>query len=127
MMHIQITVFSVCLVFCGFAFWLALRRSLKISYALLWICSAISIVLFTLIPNALHIISRITGLYYETALMLVCFVFVIALFLHISTVISKLIYQNRVLGERLAFLENKINADGKRQGLDSVGNTPKSE
>jgi hypothetical protein len=108
MIRVRMVAACIAIFFLLVTYALVRRRKLKTSYALLWLFTCLSIVAITFAPGALELLSRITGLYYVTALLLVCFVFLLVLFLHFSTVISKLIYQNRVLSEKVAFLDNEL-------------------
>jgi hypothetical protein len=116
MMQIQVTVLLTSILLCCSVLYLVRKKSLKNSYALLWVIICIGTVLFTVIPGGLNMLSKLTGLYYLTALLFLCFLFILILFLHFSTVVSKLIYQNRILGERIAFLEKKMEEMGKSPG-----------
>ena len=108
MSQINVTIIVIAASFCVFALFLARSRILKISYALTWVATGCAIGLTVLIPGFLNLITRITGLYYITALLLLCFVFVLILFMHFSIIVSRLMYQNRILAERMAHLERAI-------------------
>jgi len=108
MFQIRTTIFVISSLFLIATYWMVRRKKLKTSYALLWLGTAATMMLFTISPKMLQWLSQVTGLYYLTALLLLCFVFLLILFLHFSTVISNLVYQNRMLGERIAFLEKKM-------------------
>jgi hypothetical protein len=58
--------------------------------------------------------SRITGLYYLSAAMLIIFLFLLLIVLHFSVVISKLTDRNKELAQRHALLELEFNELKKR-------------
>ena len=108
MIHIRLTALFIASALVLATWYMVRRKKLKISYALLWLSVGISFVLITVVPGILEFLSRITGLYYITALLVVGFTFLILLLLHFSSVVSKLTYENRMLAHRMAFLEEKI-------------------
>jgi hypothetical protein len=113
MWQIRLTVAVINVLLLLITYRMVRRHKLKASYALIWLSASACMVLVTMIPGAMQLLSRITGLYYITAIQLLSFVFLLLLLLHFSTVLSKLVYQNRQLAERVAFLEEKIDGAGK--------------
>lgn len=88
------------------------RRRLMERYALLWLLSALVILALSSWPGALHQISSAIGIFYPpTALFVVAFAFVLLLLLHFSTAVSRLSDQTKVLAQRLALLEERLNED----------------
>ena len=86
------------------------RRRLMERYALLWLCSGVVLLALASWPGALSRISRLIGIFYPpTALFVVAFVFVLLLLLHFSTAVSRLSDQAKVLAQRLALLEERLN------------------
>ena len=81
------------------------RGKLKERYALLWLLSGLVILLFSIFPNLLNIISRMLGMYYLTALFVISFLFLLMIVLHFSTVISRLSERNKELTQELSIME----------------------
>lgn len=91
------------------------RRRLMERYALLWLLSAVVLLALASWPGALSRISRSIGIFYPpTALFVIAFVFVLLLLLHFSTAVSRLSDQAKVLAQRLALLEERLNEQTPR-------------
>jgi hypothetical protein len=80
-------------------------------YALVWLLAAVLLVvlavwrgLLTSVSGDLHIYTPVNALFAAG------FVFAVALLLHFSIVISRLSEQNKVLAQRLALLDERVNA-----------------
>jgi hypothetical protein len=85
------------------------RRRLMERYALLWLLSALVILVLASWPGALGRISHAVGIFYPpTALFVIAFAFVLLLLLHFSTAVSRLSDQTKVLAQRLALLEERV-------------------
>jgi len=92
-------------------FELVRRRALMERYALVWLLAAVLLVvlavwrgLLTSVSGDLHIYTPVNALFAAG------FVFAVALLLHFSIVISRLSEQNKVLAQRLALLDERVNA-----------------
>jgi hypothetical protein len=93
-------------------FELVRRRALMERYALLWLLAAVILVVLALWRGLLTSISRDLHIYTPVnALFAAGFVFVVALLLHFSIVISRLSEQNKLLAQRLALLDERPSAD----------------
>ena len=87
-------------------------RRLQERYALLWLLTGIVIFIFAVWRGLLARMADLVGIAYPpSALFVVAAFFVLLVLLHYSTVISKLSDQNRILAQRLALLENRIDED----------------
>jgi hypothetical protein len=53
--------------------------------------------------------TKITGLYYLSAVVMIAFLFLLLIVLHFSVVISRLTDRNKVLAQKYALLEMEIN------------------
>jgi hypothetical protein len=85
------------------------RRRLQERYALLWIATATVILVLALWRSLLGKLSDVVGIAYPpSALFILAAFFILVLLLHYSTVISKLSDQNRVLAQRLALLQRRL-------------------
>lgn len=84
------------------------RRKLREEYAVLWILASLVLLVFALFPRFLWYISEVTGLFYLTTMVLICFGFLALVVLHLSVVISRCTEDNRRIAQRLAMLERKV-------------------
>lgn len=109
MPKIQIIIGTISILLLVVVFELIRRGRLKEEYSLLWLLSAIVILIFSIFPNLLlDIISKAMGMYYLTALFVISFLFLLLIVLHFSTVISGLSEKNKVLTQELSILEFRL-------------------
>ena len=81
------------------------RRRLSEKYSILWFATAVAIFGIAIIPGALDFVAKTLGIAYApSALLLVALVFVLALILHLSMVISRLSNQTARLAQTVAIL-----------------------
>jgi hypothetical protein len=84
-------------------------RRLQERYAMLWLLTAVVILVLALWRGLLSRIAKTVGIAYPpSALFVLAAFFILLLLLHYSTVISKLSDQNRILAQRLALLEREV-------------------
>jgi hypothetical protein len=89
-------------------------RRVRERYALLWLLTAVVLLVLSLWRSGLEKISSFVGIAYPpSALFVFGSVFIVVLLLHYSTVISRLSDQNTILAQRLALLESKLVALGR--------------
>jgi hypothetical protein len=92
------------------------RRRLSEKYSILWFATSVAIFGIAAIPGALDFVARTLGIAYApSALLLVAFVFVLALILHLSMVISRLSAQTARLAQTVAILRAEQVALRERQ------------
>ncbi len=72
---------------------------------MLWLLSGVVILIFSIFPRLLGVISRMMGMYYLTAMLVISFLFLLLIVLHFSTVISKLSEKNNELTQELSILD----------------------
>lgn len=84
------------------------REKLREQYSLLWLFTALAMLVFSLWPGLVYSIAKITGLYYLTALLVVSFIFLVMILLQFSTIISSLADRNKELAQHLAILKWRI-------------------
>ena len=98
-------------------------RRLRERYALLWLLTGLVLLALSLWRGGLNTIASWVGVetYPPAVLFAVALLFVLAVLLHYSTVISKLADQNVVLAQRVALLELEISAaSGSTEGRAPV-------
>ena len=108
---IAATIVSVVLLLAVFE--LIRSRRLRERYALLWLATGVVLVVLSAWRGGLNTIARWFGVrsYPPAVLIAVGLLFVIAVLLHYSTVISRLSDQNILLAQRLALLEEQLRDD----------------
>lgn len=84
------------------------KRRLREEYAILWLLTALSVAVLSLWPGLIETLSRLTGLYYLTSVVFIVFVFVIAILMHYSVVISKMKEANKEMVQRCALFERRL-------------------
>lgn len=86
------------------------QRRLLERYAILWLFSAAVLMGLALWKGLLETLSTAVGIIYPpNALFLVAFGFVMVLLLHFSIAVSRLADQSKVLAQRVALLEERLN------------------
>ena len=85
-------------------------RRLRERYALLWLATGLVLTALSAWRGGLNTIARWVGVstYPPAVLFAVGILFILAVLLHYSTVISRLSDQNVVLAQRLALLEDEL-------------------
>ncbi|MDE3024000.1 MAG: DUF2304 domain-containing protein [Acidobacteriota bacterium] len=85
-------------------------RRLRERYALLWLLTGLTLTALSAWRNGLNTIAGWVGVrgYPPAVLFAVGILFILAVLLHYSTVISRLSDQNVVLAQRLALLEEQL-------------------
>jgi hypothetical protein len=102
------------------------RRRLLERYALLWLFSAVVLLGLAVWRDGLERLASAVGIAYPpNALFFVAFAFVLVLLLHFSAAVSRLADQSKVLAQRLALLEERLEeaeeAQDRRIGRAPVG------
>jgi hypothetical protein len=84
-------------------------RRLQERYALLWMMTAVVLLVFALWRDGLNVLARTVGIAYPpSALFLMGALFILIVLLHYSTVISELAERNLMLAQRIALLEQRL-------------------
>ena len=88
-------------------------RRVRERYALLWLLTAVVLLVMSLWRQGLETISSLVGIAYPpSALFVLGFLFIVIVLLHYSTVISRLSDQNTILAQKLALLESRFSDEG---------------
>jgi len=114
MLKIQIIIGTVSILLLVTVFELIRRRRLKEEYSLLWLLSGVVILIFSIFPNLLLIISQALGMFYLTVLFVISFLFLLLIVLHFSTVLSRLSERNKELTQELSILDFRFKELDKR-------------
>ena len=110
LIKIQIIIGALSIALLLFTLELIRKKRLREEYSILWLFTGLAILVFSLSPNFFlaKFFSRITGLYYLSAVVLILFLFLLLIVFHFSVVISKLTDRNTELAQRYALLELKF-------------------
>lgn len=108
MLKFQIILLCVSVVFLAVICESIRRRKLNEKYAFLWLITACVFLLFSIFPWILLKISDLLGLYYLTALIGICFFFLMLIAFSYAVNISKLAEQNKNLAQEIAILKNEV-------------------
>jgi hypothetical protein len=96
----------------GLTLELTRRRRLSEKYSILWFATAVVVFGIAVIPGALDGVARVLGIAYApSALLLVALVFLLALILHLSIVISRLSNQTARLAQTIAIMRAEHDAE----------------
>ena len=115
MSRVQIVSILVMAGLFALVFELVRQRRLMERYALLWMLSAATLLVFAVWRDLLDLFADAIGIFYApSALFAVALGFILALLLHFSLVISRLTDQAKVLAQRLALLQQQV--DDQREG-----------
>lgn len=106
--HLRIIIGILCFTLVGIIIELIRQNRLKEHYAIVWLLTAGSIFIFGIWPDSLNMISRIVRLHHLTTLFMVAFLFLLAIVLHFTLVISQLFDRNRRLTQEVAWLRFEL-------------------
>ncbi len=103
----QIIIGMLSLILLLITFELIRKKRLREEYSILWLFTGGVTLLFSFWPEFFlsQFITRITGLYYLSAVVVIAFLFLLLIVLHFSVVVSKLTDRNKELAQRYALLE----------------------
>jgi hypothetical protein len=81
------------------------RRKLKEEYSLLWLATAVALIILSVSRPLLDTLANLVGIFYPpSALFLVAMIFVLFILLHFSTVLTRLTQENKENAQQLALL-----------------------
>ena len=111
MQRVELVSITLVLFLLGILFQLIRKNRLLEQYSLIWIVSAIILLVMSLWRNLLDRFAALTGIYYPpSALFLFAILCGIMIALHFSVVISKLTKQNHTLAQEIALLKQELEA-----------------
>lgn len=98
------------------------RRRLLERYALLWLLSSLVMLGLAIWRGFLEDIASAIGVAYPpNALFLIAFLSILLLLLHFSVVVSRLADQSKVLAQRLALLESRVESNERPNAAGESG------
>ncbi len=81
------------------------RRRLREEYSLLWLATALALIVLSLSRPLLDALAALVGIFYPpSALFLVAMVFILFILLHFSTVLTRLAQENKETAQQIALL-----------------------
>ncbi|MCB9451282.1 MAG: DUF2304 domain-containing protein [Anaerolineaceae bacterium] len=81
------------------------QRRLREEYSLLWLATALVLILLSISRPLLDVLAGLVGIYYPpSALFVVALVFILLMLLHFSTVLTRLAQENKDTAQQLALL-----------------------
>jgi hypothetical protein len=84
------------------------RTHLQEKYALLWVATALIILISVLFPNAVSLFRAVTGMEYATAIATVSFTFLVMVAFHFSISLSAIQTKHSKVAQRVAILEARV-------------------
>jgi len=84
------------------------RTHLQEKYALLWVATALIILISVLFPNAVALFRAVTGMEYATAIAAVSFTFLVMVAFHFSISMSAVQSKHSKVAQRVAILEARL-------------------
>lgn len=84
------------------------KRRLREEYAVLWICTAVMILVFVAMPTVLFNLAGWLGLNYAVLMTFLCFCFLAAIVMHYSVVITNHSDREKGLSQELALLRDEM-------------------
>jgi len=123
LIKIQLIIGALSIVLLIFTFELIRKERLREEYSILWLFTGLATLVFSLAPEFFlsRFFTRITGLFYLSAVVLIIFLFLLVIVFHFSVVISKLTLRNKELAQRHALLELELK--GLKEQVRSVSQT----
>ncbi len=111
MIQIQMLIGALSIIMLILTLELIRKERLREQYAILWVFTWMATLIFSLSPDLFlsRFITRVTGIFYLSAVVLIAFLFLLLIVLHFSVVISKLTNQNKELAQKHALLELELN------------------
>jgi len=101
------------------------RNYLKERYSLIWLATAIVLILFSVSRTLLHTIAGKLGIYYPPSfLFLLAIFFLLALLLHFSTIVSSLSEKNQRLAQEIGVLKIRVE---QMENAAEKGEKPENE
>lgn len=108
MFKIQVVVGLMSLSLLLITFELIRRGKLQERYSILWLFTGGVILLISVFPRIVDLISAFTGMHYLTSIFTITFLFLLLIVLHFSTVISQFSQKNKDLAQECALSAWKI-------------------
>lgn len=104
------------------------QRRLKEEYSLLWLATAVALIILSVSRPLLDVLASMVGIFYPpSALFLVAMVFVLFILLHFSTVLTRLAQENKETAQQLALLRWQLEQTQKALAEQKSSAAPSAE
>ncbi|HVU11666.1 MAG TPA: DUF2304 domain-containing protein [Phototrophicaceae bacterium] len=114
------TLFGLAASIAGLIFVLELvrQRKLREDYSLLWLATAVVLIVLSLSRPLLNDLAALLGIitYPPAALFLVAIIFMLVILLHFSTVLTRLARENKEIAQQMAILRWELSEAQRRLG-----------
>jgi hypothetical protein len=112
-LHVTTIIFAI--VVFAVVFEMTRRRSLEERYAILWLGTAVALLVLAAWPQLLSHICKLTGISTPSnGLFAITLAFLLLLLIHVSAVASRLSDETRRLAQRLALMEQELRRQDAR-------------
>jgi hypothetical protein len=107
-LKIQIISIAVTISFMIYVFWLIAKGKLREEYSIIWVVSALILLVFSIWRNGLAVIASLLGVYNPPNIMFMMAFFAVFLYLlHLAVTVSKLQENNKALAQKIAMMEKE--------------------
>lgn len=105
----------------GFVIELVRRRRLREEYSLLWLGTAVALLVLATSRPLLDRLAALIGIFYPpSALFLAAIVFMLLIQLHYSTVLTRLTQENKEIAQQMALLRQELMEAKKTPAADDA-------
>ncbi len=104
----RIVLLALGLAIVGTTLHLIRKRRLREEYAVLWVASGLAVLVLSFVPGALFTVAGWLHLDHTVLMLLVVFVFLAAIVMHYSVVISRHSEREKGLSQEMALLKDEI-------------------
>ena len=107
-MQIRIFLIALGLAFGLVTFEVVRRKLVRPEYALLWMAMSLVTMLIGLFPDVLVLVRRVTGMEYQSTVIIMVFFFVVCMFMNFSIIVSRQSGRIIQLTQEVALLRNRL-------------------
>ena len=114
MERIKFIVIAACVSFLSYIAYLIVKGKLREEYAIVWLFSALVLIVFSFWRSGLDLLAHFFGIYDPPNMIFTGAIFIIMIYLlHNSVVLSKLQKDNKTLSQTIALLKEKLEKEKK--------------
>jgi hypothetical protein len=111
-LQLELEEIAAAVVICGAIFELVRRKRLMERYAILWLVAGATVLVLSLAQGTIQRVAHDAGVTYApSALFAIAFLFVLVMLVQFSMTISRLSDQNTLLAQRVALLQQRLEAE----------------
>lgn len=99
------------------------RRRLREEYSLLWLATALVLLVLSVSRPLLDVLASAIGIFYPpSALFVVAMLFVLMILLHFSMVVTRLTQENKEIAQQVALLRYELKQARQSSASEQAGN-----